>query len=40
LDVRWTRGLMVRDVRSSIAGGQVDQFLSYFLTLRGIYLFN
>lgn len=40
LDVRWTRGLMARDVRSELAGGQVDQFLSYFLTIRALHLFN
>jgi hypothetical protein len=40
IDVRWTRGLFVRDVRSAVAGGQVDQFLSYFITIRGVYLFQ
>lgn len=40
IDVRWTRGLTVRNVSSTIGGGQVDQFLSYFITVRGIYLFQ
>lgn len=40
IDVRWTRGLFVRNVNSTIAGGQVDQFLSYFITIRGVYLFQ
>jgi hypothetical protein len=40
VDVRYTSGILPRDLLSSVTGAQVDQFLSYFLSVRGIYLFN
>ncbi len=39
IDVRWTRAITVIDARSSLAGGTVDRFRSYFVSLRGLYLF-
>lgn len=40
VDVRYTSGILPRDLLSAVTGVQVDQFLSYFLSVRGIYLFN
>jgi len=40
VDVRWTSAVLPRNLYSSISGAQVDQFLSYFLSISSIYLFN
>lgn len=40
LDIRYTRAMFPLTVRSTLSGAEVDQFLSYFISLRGVFLLN
>lgn len=40
LDVRWTRAMFPLQVYSSLSGAETDQFLSYFVSFRLLFLLN
>ncbi len=40
VDVRWTRAVSPINARSALAGGTIDQFLSYFISIRAVHLLN
>ncbi len=40
VDARYTRAMTINKARSALAGGQVDRFRSYFLSLRLVWMFN
>lgn len=40
LDVRWTRAIFPLQVYSALSGAETDQFLSYFVSFRLLFLLN